>query len=74
MTNQPTNRLSGEEVIALKAAAHRQLARWAKKDELSPRRHAQRGELARAVRTLHDRAFTHGCGLPVASDEDNTHD
>jgi hypothetical protein len=42
VTDQPTtDHLSGEEVTALKAAARRQLARWAKKSELSPHQRAQ---------------------------------
>jgi hypothetical protein len=31
MSNAPAGRLSGEDILALKFAAHRQLARWAKK-------------------------------------------
>jgi hypothetical protein len=42
MSNAPARRLSGEDILALKFAAHRQLARWAKKPSLSPRQHAQR--------------------------------
>jgi hypothetical protein len=74
MTDQPTTeRLSGEEVTALKAAAHRQLARWAKKSELSPHQRAQRAALARAVRILANHSFAQGCELHVASGEDNAH-
>lgn len=47
----------------LKFAAHRQLTRWANKRELSPRQHAQRVALLRAVRVLEDSAFAHGCEL-----------
>ena len=55
--------LSGEEVLALKFAAHRQLARWAKKPRLSPHQHAQRNALKRAVGVLQAQAFAHGCEL-----------
>jgi hypothetical protein len=55
-------RLTAEQLLALKFAAHRQLARWAGKP-LQPRRQAQRAALIRAVRVLEDRAFTGGCEL-----------
>jgi hypothetical protein len=56
-------RLSGEEVVALRFAAHRQLARWSKKPRLSPDQHTRRNALKRAVRVLNDQAFAHGCEL-----------
>jgi len=56
-------RLSGEQVLALRFAAHRQLARWSKNPRLSPDQHARRNALKRAVRALHDPAFAHGCEL-----------
>jgi hypothetical protein len=68
MSTARAGRLSGEEVRALKFAAHRQLARSAKKPRLSPRQHAQRNALKRAVILLQDRAFAHGCDLRAASD------
>jgi hypothetical protein len=72
MALRPTaDRLSGEEVRALKFAAHRQLARWAKNSGLSPRQQAQRGALAGAVRILQDTAFAHGCELRVPNAEKN---
>jgi hypothetical protein len=55
--------LSGEEVVALRFAAHRQLARWSKKPRLSPDQYTRRNALKRAVRVLHDQAFAHGCEL-----------
>jgi hypothetical protein len=55
--------LSGDEVRALRFAAHRQLARWAKKPRLSPEQHARRNALKRAVATLHHEAFADGCDL-----------
>ena len=56
-------RLSGEEIMALKFAAHRQLARWAKKPQLSPEQHARRNALKRAVAALHHQTFADGCDL-----------
>jgi len=69
MTDRPTDRLSDDEVMALKFAARRQLARWAQKERLSPHQRAQRAALARAVRVLADQAFIHGCELHVPSEE-----
>jgi hypothetical protein len=69
MTHQPTHRLSGDEIMALKFAAHRQLARWAQKEQLSPHQHAQRNALKRAVRILQAKAFAHGCELHVRGEE-----
>jgi hypothetical protein len=59
----PAAQLSGEEILALKFAAHRQLARWAKKTSLSARHHAQRDALKRAVAVLQDQVFADGCEL-----------
>jgi hypothetical protein len=53
----PTARLSGEQVTALKFAAHRQLARWANKPRLSEHQHDQRLALKGAVRVLQDPVF-----------------
>jgi hypothetical protein len=66
MSDLPAGRLSGEEVLALRFAAHRQLARWANKPRLSPDQHARRNALKRAVGVLHEHAFTHGCELHAA--------
>ena len=63
MSSASVRRLSGEEIGALKFAAHRQLARWAKKPSLRPRQHAQRHALKRAVTVLQDQAFADGCEL-----------
>jgi hypothetical protein len=60
--NDQPRRLTAEQVLALKFAAHRQLARWAGKP-LQPRRRVQRAALVRAVRVLEDRSFAHGCEL-----------
>jgi hypothetical protein len=61
--NEPAHRLSLDEVQALKFAAHRQLARWAKSRPLRPRQHEQRAALVRAVRVLDDKALAGGCEL-----------
>jgi hypothetical protein len=72
MTLGPTaDRLSREEVQALKFAAHRQLARWAKKPGLSSRQYARRSALTHAVRILQDNAFAHRCELGVPDAENN---
>lgn len=63
MTDRPTDRLSAEEMMALKFAAHRQLTRWAQKERLSPNERAQRAALARTSRTLARQVFAHGCHL-----------
>jgi len=63
MSDEPRPCLNGQEVVALKFAAHRQLARWANKPRLSDHQHAQRAALRRAVRVLQSDAFTHGCEL-----------
>lgn len=63
MSDEPPPRLTADEILALKFAAHRQLARWSTKPKLSPRQHGQRSALRRAVRVLQDEAFAHGCEL-----------
>ncbi len=67
MSDRP-RRLSGDEIQALKFAAHRQLARWSNKSDLSPRQHAQRLALIRAVRIIEDKALADGCELRVPDD------
>ncbi len=69
MNDEPARRLSADEIVALKFAAHRQLARWAHKEKLSQHQHARRIALVRAVRILEDKAFVSGCNLHVASEE-----
>jgi hypothetical protein len=68
MSSAPDVRLSGEDILALKFAAHRQLARWAKKPSLSSRQHAQRNALKHAVAVLQHQAFADGCALRPPSD------
>ena len=63
MSGEPVGHLSGDEILALKFAAHRQLSRWASKPELSTHQHAQRAALKRAVQVLQDKAYAHGCEL-----------
>jgi hypothetical protein len=62
-SDEPVRRLSGEQVRALKFAAHRQLSRWAKKSQLSEHQQGQRLALKDAVRVLAGEAFAHGCEL-----------
>ena len=69
MSDARTQRLSREEIQALKFAAHRQLARWAKSNQLRPRQREQRAALVRAVRTIEDQAFLDGCELRAIRDE-----
>lgn len=61
MSEEP-RRLTAEQILALKFAAHRQLARWAGKP-LEPRKQELRNALIRAVRVLEDDAFADGCQL-----------
>jgi hypothetical protein len=68
MSHAAAGRLSGEEILALKFAAHRQLARWVKRPRLTPRKQAQRTTLKRAVAVLQDPAFADGCELRPPSD------
>ena len=65
---EAARRLSREDVQALKFAAHRQLARWAKSRPLRPRQREQRTALVRAVRILEDQAFAGGCVLMATDD------
>jgi hypothetical protein len=69
VSGEPTGHLSGEHVMALKFAAHRQLARWSSKPRLSAHQHGQRSALKGAVRILQDQAFAHGCELRVPGAE-----
>jgi hypothetical protein len=63
MSESIHRRLSRDQLQALKFAGHRQLARWAKRGPLGPRRQAQRRVLVSAVRVLEDQAFAEGCEL-----------
>jgi hypothetical protein len=68
-----TDRLSGEEITALKFAAHRQLARWSSKRALSSHQEAQRNALRSAVRILENNALAHGCELHATGGNGNHH-
>ena len=63
MSEGRVRRLTGEEIVALRFATQRQLSRLADKPSLSDHQHAQRAALRRALRTLRDGAFEHGCEL-----------
>jgi hypothetical protein len=69
MSAEPAARLSGDEIVALKFAAHRQLSRWASRPSLTTNQRAQRAALKRAVHVLQDKAFAHGCELRARSAE-----
>jgi len=69
VSDEPTQRLSREQVLALKFAAHRQLARWANKRDLHPRQRARRTALVSAVRILEDGTLAHGCELRATREE-----
>jgi hypothetical protein len=63
MTGEAGQRLSSEELGALKFAARRQLSRWAKNRDLLPVQRARRDALLSAVRTLADDTLRDGCRL-----------
>lgn len=69
MSDHPPRQLSANEMMVLKFAAHRQLARWAHKSDLSPRQRGKRTALVSAVRTLEDKAFAGGCELHTISEK-----
>jgi hypothetical protein len=70
MSDEPTHRLSRDEVLALKFAAHRQLARWANsRHPLQLRQRDRRTSLVSAVRILENEAFADGCELRAFSAE-----
>jgi hypothetical protein len=72
MTERSTaDRLSDDEVQALKFAAHRQLTRWANNRDLQPHQRAQRAALARAARVVGAHAFARGCELHELPCEEN---
>ncbi len=63
--NDRSQSLSREELLALKFAAHRQLARWGKNRPLATHQQTRRDALARAVQKLEDPALASGCELRV---------
>lgn len=70
MSDAPEARLSGEELLALKFAACRQLARWDNRPRLRPNQRARRTALKRAVGVLQEHAFAHGCDLHTPTDRE----
>jgi hypothetical protein len=69
MSDEAMRQLSGEQMLALKFAGHRQLARWSGKAGLSSHQQARRLALSSAVRILQDKAFANGCELRAPSSE-----
>jgi hypothetical protein len=63
LTDAKPHHLSRDEILALKYAAHRQLARWAKARPLHSRQRERRAALVAAVRTLEDPILANGCEL-----------
>jgi hypothetical protein len=71
VSDEPARRLAPDELLALKLAAHRQLAKLVTSSHLRPRRPRQleqRAALLRAVRILEDLAFVDGCELRPTGD------
>jgi hypothetical protein len=68
VSDAATHRLARDELQALRFAAHRQLARWAKSSHLRPRQREQRAALVRAVRVLENPAFGEGVELRATGD------
>ena len=63
MSEKPTRHLTSDELLAMKLAAHRQLAPWVKSSRLRPRQCEERDALLRALRVLEDVALADGCEL-----------
>lgn len=70
MSDDQPQRLSRDQILALKFAAHRQLTRWSNNRDLSPHQHAQRTALTHAMHILQDRTLAHGCELHATSKEE----
>jgi hypothetical protein len=67
--NDPAaQRLTREQLLALKFAAHRQLARWARSRPLTPRQQQRRSALVHAVRALEHPTLAGGCTLRPANE------
>jgi hypothetical protein len=71
VSDEPTRRLASDELLALKLAAHRQLAAWVNSSRLRPRQVQQRDALLRAVRVLEDVALGDGCELRSSGEGDS---
>jgi hypothetical protein len=65
-------RLTAEEILAVKFASYRQLARWASTPKLSPEQRAKRDALKRAVTVFNDHAYTQGCQLQPLTRQDRS--
>lgn len=74
MSDEPTRRLASDELLALKLAAHRQLAPWVKSSRLRPRQCEERDALLRAVRVLEDVALADGCELRPSGESEGEGD
>jgi hypothetical protein len=66
---EPTQRLSAEEMRVLKFAVRRQLSRWANRRNPSAEQRARRAALHRVLHILKDDAFAGGCDLHVPSQQ-----
>jgi hypothetical protein len=69
VSGEPTRRLTRDELLALKLAAHSQLAKWVKSSHLRARQLDHRAALLRAVRILEDQALADGCELRASAPE-----
>ena len=72
MSQTSAPRLTADQLVALRFAAHRQLARWSNRPALSPHQHAQRTALRRAAQILQHDAFARGCELHPPAPEART--
>jgi hypothetical protein len=66
--DEPTHRLSGDEIAMLKFAGRRQLTRWASRHQLQPDEQARRDTLIGAVRVLENPVYAAGCELRAIHD------
>jgi hypothetical protein len=66
VTDVKPHHLSRDEIRALKYAAHRQLARWARARPLHSRQRERRAALITAVRTLEDPLLANGCEVSAS--------
>jgi hypothetical protein len=67
MKDEAVAQLTREQVLALKFAARRQLARWSNKRGLSSHQQGQRVALSAAASVLQAEAFANGCELRAPS-------
>lgn len=69
MNDEAVAQLTREQVLALRFAARRQLARWSNKHGLSSQQQGQRVALSAAVCVLQAKAFANGCELRASSSQ-----